>query len=218
MLMKSEHDQSATEFKYKNTARLPCANPSARALLIVLLLLSLNLAACYDWILSRLFGGLRRLRRLIVGRRRWADPPLTRPIFARFRTAKPEGVAKILVVEDDPVTARAYAQSLLRAGYEVRVAVTGPEALAQVPLWQPDGVLLDVLLPELDGIEVLRQIRRQQPNLPVIICTNLLSPVLKGLAEIGGATRVFDKSALTARELVSEFERALTEDEKRHAA
>jgi CheY-like chemotaxis protein len=228
MLMKSEQDKKATAgIQYRNTACLECSNPSTRVLLIVLLLCSLNVAACYDWIISRLFRLLRPLDRLMLrtyrsfaafARRKSTGRPLAQMIFAGFSSGQAGGAPKILVVEDDAVTARAYAQSLLRAGYEVRVAGTGTDAVAQVPLWQPDGILLDVLLPELDGIEVLRQIRRQRPDLPVIICTNLLSPVLKGLAEIGGANRVFDKAALTARDLVSEFDRALAQHEKHRAA
>jgi CheY-like chemotaxis protein len=228
MLMKSEQDKKATaEIQYRNTAQLECSNPSARVLLVLLLLLSLNFAACYDSILSRLFGGLRRLRSLTFrafraftrfGRRKSTGGPLARLIFAGFQARTADGTPRILIVEDDQVTAHAYAQSLLRAGYEVRVAATGPDALAQVALWQPDGILLDVLLPELDGIEVLRQIRRQQPDLPVVICTNILSPGLKNLAEIGGATRVFDKSLLTSRELVSELDRTVIQHHHCRAA
>jgi len=125
---------------------------------------------------------------------------------------------KILVVEDDRVTAHIYANWLIKAGYEVKIAKRGPEALAQVGLWGPDGVLLDVMLPDLNGIEALKRIRAEAPKLPVVVCTNAYNPNIVEQALAAGATRVFDKSKLTALDLVAEFKGALSPSNRKRAA
>jgi CheY-like chemotaxis protein len=117
---------------------------------------------------------------------------------------------KILVVEDDRATAHIYANWLIKAGFEVKIARRGPEAVAQVGLWEPDGVLLDVMLPDLNGIEVLKRIHAEGPKLPAVVCTNAYNPNVVEQALAAGATRIFDKSKLTPLDLVAEFKGALS--------
>ncbi len=74
---------------------------------------------------------------------------------------------KILVVDDNPPALKATARILAQAGYEVTLAVDGMEALAQVRETRPSLVLLDVVLPDISGNEVLRQIR-SDPSLASI--------------------------------------------------
>ena len=126
---------------------------------------------------------------------------------------------KILIVEDDAVTARLYGQWLLKAGYEIKTAKTGPEALAQIGLWEPDGVLLDLMLPNLDGLEVVTRIRAEASALPVIMCTNAFTPAVRDQGLTAGATRVLDKSLLKSLDLVAEFDSAFRAmKQKRRAA
>ena len=125
---------------------------------------------------------------------------------------------KILVVEDDRITAHIYANWLIKAGFEVKIAKRGPEAVAQVGLWGPDGVLLDVMLPDLNGIDVLKRIREEAPKLPAVLCTNAYNPTVVEQALAAGATRVFDKSRLTALDLVAEFKGALTPSSRKRVA
>ncbi len=68
---------------------------------------------------------------------------------------------KILVVDDDPDIAKFIEVTLATARYDVRVAHDGQEALDQVIAWRPDLVLLDVMLPRVDGFEVAYEIRRR---------------------------------------------------------
>ena len=56
-------------------------------------------------------------------------------------------------------------------GYEIKIAVSGPEALGLVPVYRPDAILLDLNLPGLPGAQVLEQLLRMDPLLPVIIVT-----------------------------------------------
>jgi two-component system KDP operon response regulator KdpE len=74
------------------------------------------------------------------------------------------------VVEDEPAVAEVVATALRARGYEVAVAVTGRDALEQVSLHEPDVVLLDLWLPDVDGIEVCRRLRRWFRN-PILVVT-----------------------------------------------
>jgi two-component system response regulator MprA len=78
--------------------------------------------------------------------------------------------ARILVVDDDPLLAAALRRPLAYEGFEVEVATSGEAALARVQERPPDLVVLDILLPGMDGLEVCRQLRRKG-NLPVLMLT-----------------------------------------------
>jgi len=77
----------------------------------------------------------------------------------------------ILLVEDDIELSSLVAVRLKESGYEVAVAETGLEALERVRDHVPDLILLDVMLPELDGIEVCRRLRAEHPLLHIIMLT-----------------------------------------------
>jgi two-component system alkaline phosphatase synthesis response regulator PhoP len=76
---------------------------------------------------------------------------------------------RLLVVEDDATLRQALRFNLAREGYEVGVATNGPEALEAVRGRRPDLVLLDVMLPGMSGVEVLRVMRQEGIDTPVII-------------------------------------------------
>lgn len=76
--------------------------------------------------------------------------------------------ARLLVVEDDPGIADLLSDALSFAGFEVRTAATAGEALREVAASPPDLVVLDIMLPDADGFEVLRRIRGQGRELPVL--------------------------------------------------
>jgi DNA-binding response OmpR family regulator len=78
---------------------------------------------------------------------------------------------RVLVVEDEQDLANALAQRLTREGYSVDVAYDGVEALSKSDLNEYDIVLLDLNLPEIDGIEVCRQIRKSRSTVGIIILT-----------------------------------------------
>ncbi|HEY2261199.1 MAG TPA: response regulator transcription factor [Streptosporangiaceae bacterium] len=84
--------------------------------------------------------------------------------------------ARVLVVDDDPVVAEVVVDYLRHAGLEPRHAADGPAALALAGEWRPDVVVLDLMLPGIDGLEVCRRLRetRDGPGaLPVIMLTAL---------------------------------------------
>jgi len=75
----------------------------------------------------------------------------------------------VLVVDDDPATCRQIAQTLTPQGYTVSIAGDGPSGLAAVAQARPALVILDVLLPEVDGLTVLTRLREDDPRLPIIV-------------------------------------------------
>jgi DNA-binding response OmpR family regulator len=78
---------------------------------------------------------------------------------------------KILIVDDDQNILRLYKEELEEDGYSVITASNGKEALEQFEREEPDLVTLDILLPDVDGIKLLRQIKEKKPRLPVIMST-----------------------------------------------
>ena len=79
-------------------------------------------------------------------------------------------MSKILIIEDEVKIARFVTLELQHEGYEVEVAHDGRTGLAMVESWQPDLLILDLMLPELSGIEVCRRLR-QNGDLPIIMLT-----------------------------------------------
>lgn len=77
--------------------------------------------------------------------------------------------ARLLVVEDQPEIGALLAGALRTEGFEVRLVADGREVLPLVRRWTPDLAILDLMLPGLDGFEVLRQLRADLGHLPVII-------------------------------------------------
>ena len=82
---------------------------------------------------------------------------------------------KILLVEDDEFLAELYATKLSLEGYEVLLALDGKKALKILEDKAPDLILLDIILPEVDGFEVLKFVRGNSKlkGIPVILLTNL---------------------------------------------
>ena len=78
---------------------------------------------------------------------------------------------KILVVDDDQHIQRLYKEELEEEGYEIIIAGTGNEALELFEKENPDIVTLDILMPDIDGISLLRTMKEQNPKIPIIMST-----------------------------------------------
>jgi two-component system, OmpR family, response regulator len=103
-------------------------------------------------------------------------------------------VKKILVVDDDPVLGDLVADFCRQADFEVRTETDGAAALEAAKDWKPDLVTLDLEMPGMDGVEVLRRLRSDPETcgIPVVI----LSVVAQSAADRGlvsGAQKVFQK-------------------------
>jgi DNA-binding response OmpR family regulator len=115
---------------------------------------------------------------------------------------KPPTRATIMVVEDDVVVGRALANSLEFAGYRVRIAATGSAACALQPRIRPDLIILDLMLPDMDGL-VLMTTLKAMTDAPIIICSARHGQVDRVLGlRLGAADFVakpFDLDDLQAR-------------------
>ncbi len=95
---------------------------------------------------------------------------------------------KILIVDDEVQVANLLAESVQLQGHEAIVAVSGAEGLALLEERRPDAIFLDLVMPEMSGIEVLRRIRATHPALPVIVITGHASATQIEEAKRLGAT------------------------------
>jgi two-component system OmpR family response regulator len=84
--------------------------------------------------------------------------------------------AKILIMDDEVDTLNMLAMTLKFSGYEIATAETGKQALALVPTFNPDVIILDVMMPDISGIEVLKKLKQ---TLPVVPPTIFLSASIK---------------------------------------
>jgi two-component system, OmpR family, response regulator len=110
---------------------------------------------------------------------------------------------QILVVDDEPSIVDAVATALRYEGFDVRVAVTGRAALSAAQEAPPDLIVLDVMLPDLDGLEVTRRLRADGIKVPILFLTarDSMDDKLAGLA-IGGddyVTKPFSLAEVVAR-------------------
>src|SRR3954453_19955990 len=85
---------------------------------------------------------------------------------------RPDGSPlRVLVVDDEPTLADLLTMALRYEGWDVRSASKGVTAVRAVRKFRPDAVLLDVMLPDIDGLEVLRRLRTDASDVPVLFLT-----------------------------------------------
>ena len=80
---------------------------------------------------------------------------------------------KILIVEDEKPIARALELKLTGAGYKIGYAGNGEEALAYLEHGKPDLILLDLIMPKMDGFSTLETLKKNGSTIPVVVLTNL---------------------------------------------
>ncbi len=114
-------------------------------------------------------------------------------------------VRKILVVDDEPVLVETIAYNLEQAGYQVITAADGASALQAARREVPDLIILDIMLPEMDGLEVCRQLRRENSTatIPIMMLTAKSDEIDKVVGlEVGAddyVTKPFGRRELLAR-------------------
>ena len=123
-------------------------------------------------------------------------------------------MATILVVDDERLICELLHVVLSSQGHEVLIASNGEQALGLFAKRRPRLTLLDICMPGLDGIEVLRQIHWMDPLAAVMILTAMETQTLRGQAKEWGVTEYLTKG-LPLDQLVSAVERAIVQSEKR---
>ncbi len=112
-------------------------------------------------------------------------------------------MAKVLIVEDDPLMSRMYQKIFTFEKYEVAMAGDGEEGMVKVKETKPDLILLDVMMPKLNGLEMLDHLKAD-PNsksIPVVMLTNLAGEKDAETALSKGAVKYIIKSDHTPKEI-----------------
>ncbi len=118
---------------------------------------------------------------------------------------------KILVVEDDGMISSMYRTKFEADGFTVLTADNGAQGLETAKKAKPDIIMLDVILPQLDGFSVLEEIKKDQTikNTPVIMLTNLGTDEDKKKGERMGALDYLVKASLTPGQVSAKIKKAL---------
>ena len=120
---------------------------------------------------------------------------------------------RILVIEDQEDLAELYESSLKQAGYDVTVAYTGEEGVAEFGANGADAVLMDMTLPEMHGTKVLKKIRKLSPSVPVVVVTGETMAESREVCQRLGVQEYLSKPPDYA-ELLAAFERALAHPQR----
>lgn len=122
----------------------------------------------------------------------------------RARVAYGMTMTRILIVDDDPILQRVYHSKLTGEGFAVETVGDGPAALASIVANPPDAVVLDLMLPGLGGVEVLKAVRSRERGrrLPVLVLSNLYLEEESAAAKAAGADLVLAKAGTTPRKVV----------------
>jgi DNA-binding response OmpR family regulator len=119
---------------------------------------------------------------------------------------------KVLIIEDDPVVAHIYRTRLEKENYTVETCADGQTGFYRIHEFHPDGVLLDLMLPKMNGIDILKKIRAQGQfsRVPIIVFTNAYVPNMIQEAFSAGASHVFNKATLTPRQILDSLHSLLS--------
>ena len=118
----------------------------------------------------------------------------------------------IFLVEDDPFLSEMYAKKISAAGFEIEVIGTAEEALRKLEQIKPDLILLDIVLPKMDGFEFLRTIKQNEvyQKIPVLVLSNVgqKEEIQRGL-ELGAKGYIV-KAQFTPSEIIQKINQALS--------
>ena len=111
---------------------------------------------------------------------------------------------KILIIEDDQVMANIYRNKLAVEGYKAEIALDGESGLKIMRTFEPQLILLDLVLPDISGVEVIKEIRRQTPfaKIPVIVFSNTYLTNVIQEAWRAGANKCLSKANCTPKDLI----------------
>jgi CheY-like chemotaxis protein len=117
----------------------------------------------------------------------------------------------VLIIDDNPVITSIYRGKLAAGGLHTEIASNGEQGLEMIDSCKPDVVLLDLMLPKVNGMEVLKRIRArpEHKTLPVVVFSNSYSTDVMQQAWSFGATDVLHKSSTTPQNVVLALVRAI---------
>jgi len=123
---------------------------------------------------------------------------------------KDEGKTKILIIEDEEQLVDLINLNMKKAGYDVDFAYNGEDGLEKVRSWQPDLVLLDIVMPKMDGYEVLEKLHEEESKIPVVIISNSGQPVEIEKTKKLGAVDHLIKTEFTPQDVLQKVKQNLS--------
>ncbi len=111
---------------------------------------------------------------------------------------------KIIIVEDEEILRNLLQKKLIEEGYEVEVAVDGEDGLAKIKADRPDLILLDIVMPKMNGIEMLEEMQKDESlgGIPVVVVSNSGQPVEIDKAQKLGAKDWIVKTEFDPQEVI----------------
>ncbi|HMJ90160.1 MAG TPA: response regulator, partial [Candidatus Acidoferrum sp.] len=105
---------------------------------------------------------------------------------------------KILIIEDDPIVGHIYKSRMEKEGFKVEVSADGQAGYYRIYDLKPDAILLDLMLPKMNGIDLLKKIRavREFEKVPILVFTNAYVANMIHEAFSAGATAIYNKSTV----------------------
>ncbi|MFA6353638.1 MAG: response regulator [Candidatus Paceibacterota bacterium] len=120
---------------------------------------------------------------------------------------------KILIIEDEEVLANVLSAKLTKVGYDVKISVNGEDGLAKINEWNPDIILLDIIMPKMNGYEVMENLQKKNNKIPIIIISNSGQPVELEKIKKLGAIDYMIKAQIDVEEIVEKVKNVLSESE-----
>ena len=123
---------------------------------------------------------------------------------------------KIVLVEDDALLGKLITKKLISAGYEISIAVDGESGLSSIREKSPDLVLLDLVLPNMDGFEILKRLKSNPATnkIPVIIISNLNQKEDMNRCFQLGASEYIVKAFFTSGEILEMIEKFINKEKE----
>lgn len=120
---------------------------------------------------------------------------------------------KILIVEDDLLVANIYRNKFAVEGFQVETASDGQAGLDSLRIFQPDAMILDLMLPKISGVDLMKKVRSQAPfqDLPIIVFSNTYLTSMIQEAWKAGATKCLSKASCSPKQLIDLVRSTLSE-------
>jgi DNA-binding response OmpR family regulator len=111
---------------------------------------------------------------------------------------------KILIIEDDQIVAHVYRNKLTSEGYQIEIAPDGENGLKTMRSFKPDLIVLDLMLPKMSGVDVIREVRSESEfsKLPIVVFSNTYLTNMVQQAWKAGANKCLSKASCSPREVV----------------
>lgn len=111
---------------------------------------------------------------------------------------------KILIIEDEETISHMFASMLKEAGFKIETAENGKVGLEKIREFKPDLIMLDILMPEMNGYEVLKQLKSkdEQGHIPVLVLTSLSQEEQEKKARLLGAAGFLQKDNVHLKDIL----------------